>query len=192
MKTAEQIGSELVSNVKQFSREVNEVYSRLVLPTWGTDLHGLPDALYGYMLGVFARIDLASAYWQGGDVGSQTARMVGFMEAFLGRPSDLCAVAVQIWRHKLIHTAQPRPLKHPTTGIVHRWLLHWGEHLLESQHFTLSESGEMAVLNLGLVYLIADLQRGLESFVGAAASDPTMQANMERFEHKLWNYTLSL
>ena len=192
MKTAEQIGLELLTSVRQLSREVDEVYTRLVLPTWMSELHGLPAALYGYMLGVFARIDLASAYWRGGDAGNQTERMVGFMEAYLGQPSDLCAVAVQMWRHKLIHTAQPRPLRHPTTGFVYRWLLHWGEHLPEPQHFTLSESGEMRVLNLGLVYLIADLQRGLELFVEAAARDSAIQANMVRYERNLCNQTLRL
>ena len=81
----------------------------------------------------------------------------------------------------------------PDAVRIHRVLpVHqpWGR--LEPQHFTLSESGEMRVLNLGLVYLIADLQRGLELFVEAAARDSAIQANMVRSERNLCNQTLRL
>jgi hypothetical protein len=190
--TAEQIGRDLLDGVARLGREVEEVYTRLVMPTWGSGLHGFPDALYGYVLGVFSRIDVASAYWRGGDTGNQTERLVGFMETYFGRPRDLCAVAVQMWRHKLVHTSQPRPLRHPKTGVVYRWLLHWGEHLPESQHFTLSGSDGERILNLGLTYLISDLRRGVEAFYAAASRDPSLQAGMENFERELRDQQLRL
>ncbi len=76
------LGSELVDSVDRLGREVEEVYSKLVVPTWGGDLHGLPDALYGYMMGVFARIDLVSAHWWGTYGGGQTQRMFQFMNRY--------------------------------------------------------------------------------------------------------------
>jgi hypothetical protein len=32
------------------------------LPNWGGPLHGFPETLYGFMMAVFARFDLLSAY----------------------------------------------------------------------------------------------------------------------------------
>lgn len=46
----------MIESLDRLDREVREVYRTLVLPTWGGDLHGLPDALYGYMMGVFAKM----------------------------------------------------------------------------------------------------------------------------------------
>jgi hypothetical protein len=34
---------------------------------------------------------------------------------------------IQMWRHTLMHTSQPRYLLDETTGRSYRWLLHWNE-----------------------------------------------------------------
>ena len=192
MVSADQICQELLNDVRRFAREVKEIFTRLVLPTWGSELHGLPDTLYGYMLGTFARIDLTSAYWRGSDAGKQTDRMVSFMEVYLGRSRDLCSVAVQMWRHTLVHTAQPRPLRDPTNGVVYRWLLHWRDHLPENQHFKFMECGRERILNLGLMYLIEDLERGIKAYAAEVAIDTTLQNNIVRFEQELSNQALRL
>jgi hypothetical protein len=142
------------------------------------------------MLGVFSRIDLASAYWRGGDAGNQTKRMAEFMHRFIGRPRHLCSVAVQMWRHTLVHTSEPRPLHNPKTGEIYRYLLHWGKHLPEPQHFTLTDNAAERILNLGLRYLLSDLRKGVEAFLEEAARDVALQARMESFEHKLQNLQL--
>ena len=94
--TQADIGSELLMSLEALDREVKEVYRTLLLPTWGSELHGLPDALYGYMMGVFARVDLVSAYWSGSYAGNQTKRMVDFMDRYLQTDHEANDVAVQI------------------------------------------------------------------------------------------------
>ena len=81
--SAANLGTRLIQSVDQLDCEVRAVYENLVLPTWDSEqLHGLPDALYGYVMGVFARIDLASAHWHGAYGRDQSARIVGFMDTY--------------------------------------------------------------------------------------------------------------
>jgi hypothetical protein len=58
------------------------------------------------------------------------------------------SLAVQVWRHKLMHTSQPRYLVDQATRKTYRWLLHWRDHLPRDQHFTLEDAGEFKALNL--------------------------------------------
>ena len=184
------LGRELISSVDRLAREVEEVYRKLVLPTWGGDLHGLPDALYGYMMGVFTRIDLVSAHWRGTYKGDQTQRMVQFMDRYFCTNHEANSVAVQMWRHKLMHTAQPRYLRDSETGILYQWLLHWEEHLPQEQHFTFTVTDESRILNLGLVYLIRDFQRGVELYRTELASKAQLQAAFRKVEGELGTYEL--
>ncbi len=183
------LGRELIDSVDRLEREVEEVYRKLVLPTWGGDLHGLPDALYGYMMGVFARIDLVSAYW-GGTYEGQTQRMVQFMDRYFRTTHDANCVAIQMWRHKLMHTAQPRPLRDPKTGVLYQWLLHWKDHLPQEQHFTFTITADSKILNLGLVYLIRDLRRAIALYRTELASQAKLQAAFRKVEGELVSYEL--
>jgi len=108
--SASDLGKELIGSIDRLEQEVDAVYRKLVLPTWGGDPHGLPETLYGYMMGVFARIDLVSAHWRGTYDG-QTQRMVQFMDRYFCTNHKANSVAVQMWRHKLMHTAKPRYLR---------------------------------------------------------------------------------
>ena len=182
------LGRELISSVDRLAREVEEVYRKLVLPTWGGDLHGLPDALYGFMMGVLTRIDLVSAHWRGTYKGDQTQRMVQFMDRYFCTNHEANSVAVQMWRHKLMHTAQPRYLRDSETGILYQWLLHWEEHLPQEQHFTFSTAADSRVLNLGLVYLIRDLRRAVERYRTELASKARLQAAFRKVEGEIGVY----
>ena len=184
------LGRELIGSVDRLAREVEEVYRKLVVPTWGGDLHGLPNALYGYMMGVFARIDLVSAHWRGTYKGDQTQRMVQFMDRYFGTNHEANSVAVQMWRHKLMHTAQPRYLRDSEAGILYKWLLHWGSHLPQEQHFTFITTGDSKILNLGLVYLIVDLRRAVERYRSKLAAEVKLQAAFREVEDELRTYEL--
>ena len=184
------LGSELIGSVDRLAREVEEVYRKLVLPTWGGDLHGLPDALYGYMMGVFARIDLVSAHWQGTYKGDQTQRMIQFMDRYFGTNHEANSVAVQMWRHKLMHTAQPRYLRDSETGILYQWLLHWESELPQEQHFTFTITADSRILNLRLDYLITDLRRAVERYRTELASEAKLQAAFREVEGELGSYEL--
>jgi len=111
--------------------------------------------------------------------------MVDFMQTYLSPNRESCNVAVQIWRHKLMHTGEPRSLVDERTGKTYRWLLHWSEHLPADQHFTFSETPDPKVLNIGLIYLIGDLKTALEKYVADLSADAELQTNFERVERDI-------
>jgi hypothetical protein len=173
----EQLKQELTAEIDALGREVELVYTALVLPRWGTsDYHGLPRTLYGYVMSSFSIIDLVSQHRY--DDGRQTARMRRFLEDQLGTSSEPAAVAVQLWRHTLMHTANPRTLVDLGSGRTYRWLLHWREHLPREQHMKLQQAGGDSVLSVGLMYLVEDLAAGVR---GALADAETSAELRERF-----------
>jgi hypothetical protein len=184
------LGRDLIDSVDRLALEVEEVYRKLVLPTWGRELHGLPEALYGYIMRVFARIDLVSAHWRGTYKGGQTQRMVQFMDQYVCTNHEANSVAVQMWRHELMHTAQPRYLRDPDTGTLYVWLLHWEEHLPQEQHFTFTTTAGIRTLNLGLVYLIRDLRRAVERYCTELSSKVGLHDAFREVEGELEAYEL--
>jgi hypothetical protein len=181
-----EVRRKLVSSVDILEREVKEVYSGLVLPHWGGELHGFPHTLYGYMMVCFSQIDLFSACWKGDSSSQgQTLRMIDFMEKYIAPNRETSSVAVQIWRHKLMHTGEPRYLLDDKSGRWYRWLLHWWEHLRPDQHFTFSDTSDSRILNLGLVYLISDMRNGFAKYLNDLSVDPLLQVNYQKVETEL-------
>jgi hypothetical protein len=177
---------ELVVHIDQFEREVKAVYTSLVLPNWGKELHGFPQTLYGYMMAWFSRLDLISAYWQGNE-NNQTVRMIDFMDRYIFPCREANSVAVQMWRHKLMHTSEPRNL-YDNAGKPYRWLLHWWEHLPIEQHYVLYETPDCKILNIGLIYWIADLKRATDTYVSELELSSSLQQNYEAVETQLASY----
>jgi hypothetical protein len=182
-----QIGDSLERALLRLETEVLEVYKAVVLPSWGTELHGFAETLHGYMMLVFSHLDLVSAHWKGSDK-NQSQRMVAFLKHYVGSSHEASSVAIQIWRHKLVHTSQPRYLLDRGTGKHYRYLLHWWEHLPREQHFTFAETHDSKVLNLGLVYLVGDLQAGVRRYLVDLRSSTELQVNYHTFEAELQSY----
>jgi len=173
-------GTELVAEFDRLYAEADLVHRTIVLPGWLGPQHGLPDTLYGYMMGVFARIDLISAHWRG-TFDNQSERMVSFMSAYIQPDRVANALAVQVWRHKLMHTSSPRILRDSRTGTEYRWLLHWGDpHLPRGQHFKL-QSGNPTVLNLSLFGLVDDARRATVKYL----EDVSLSSDLEAKYHKV-------
>ena len=184
MLTTEVLGSQLQKELERLDTEARTIYRELVLPNWGKTLHGFPDVLYGFMMGVYARVDLASAYWKG-SFESQTRRMVGFLDVYVSSDHEANSVSVQMWRHKLMHTSQPRFLRNETTNKIYCWLLHWWEHLPSEQHYTFVETNDSRILNIGLIYLISDLKRGIERFLQDLGASADLKSKFECIEKEL-------
>lgn len=180
----EPAGQHLLKELERLDTEARSIYRELVLPNWGKELHGFPDTLYGFMTGLFARVDMASAYWKG-NFDSQTLRMVGFMDLYVSSNREANSVAVQMWRHKLMHTSQPRYLRNEKIGKTYRWLLHWWTHLPAEQHYTFVETSDSRILNIGLVYLISDLRRGIERFLHDLQGSVDLQVRFKQVDHEL-------
>lgn len=186
---ADSFRTNLVPDIERFEKEVETVYSTLVLPHWHGELHGFSSTLYGYMMLCFSHIDLFSSYWQGdGSPRGQTKRMIEFMQTYLLSDREACSIAVQIWRHKLMHTGKPRRLVDKETGKVYKWLLQWGkDHLPANQHFTFSETGDSKILNIGLTYLLRDIKTGLENYMSDLSADSELQRKFKKVEKSLQN-----
>jgi hypothetical protein len=179
-------GDHLPVELQRLADEANTVLNALVLPGWGGPRHGMPDTLFGYMMSLFARIDLYAAYWRGSFAG-QSLRMVDFMEEYMSVGRTEASLALQFWRHKLMHTSAPRELRDPLKAQSYRWLLHWSdEHLPREQHFKLQGNG--LILNLSLVGLIDHTQLALSAYLSALRTDGALQAKFDAVELELSAY----
>jgi len=181
--------SQICAELNGFKVEAHSVLDNLMLPTWGTELHGFTHTLYGYMMRAFSYIDLLSYYWTGPGSKPQTERMVDFMDRYMGYGRQAHSLAVQLWRHKLMHTARPRKLTDPATGKSMYWLLQWYEqHLPRDQHFTFSSAGQQVNLNIGAIYLIEDIGRAAVRYFDEVDSSKDLQAKAKATERELNSY----
>ncbi len=177
--------NELESKVDGLEREAKLVYDQVMCPHWGGELLGLPQTLYGYMMVCFSWIDLLSAYWAGGNT-NQTPRMINFMDKYISPNREAYNVAVKCWRHVLMHTAEPRRLQESNTKVEYDWLLHWWRELPAEQHFAFQHvTPNRKILNLGLIYLIADIRSALQRYLDDVTADPALQHNFERYRATL-------
>ena len=178
-----QLGSLFVAELQRLRDEVEHVYTALVLPGWGGAQHGLPDTLYGYIMGAFARLDLFSHHWQGKKA-NDSRRMVDFMCAYMRPERRANSVSVNVWRHNLMHSASPRRLLDRTSGQQVGWLLHWGdEHLPREQHFQFQSGGQ--VLSVSLFGLLDDLANGLQRYTQKLGGDSELQRKFEKVAREI-------
>jgi hypothetical protein len=93
------------------------------------------------------------------DARDQTKRLRALFTEMTPDP-EAAAVAVQLWRHTLIHFGDPISFTDTASGVVYSWLLHWGEeHLPRSQHLTFTTANGVRVLAFGALHAIDDLNR---------------------------------
>lgn len=187
----ERLKNQLVGDVDALMREAELVYAELVLPHWGSaEHHGLPRTLYGYVMGSFSIVDLLSQHRYSDP--SQTTRMRRFLQDYMGASPDAAAVAVQLWRHALMHTANPRVLVEKASGRTFRWLLHWREHLPRDQHMELQQTDGESILNIGLIYLVEELAAAVSRVFADAESSAGLRDRFLRVSSDLSTQTVRL
>lgn len=170
--------------------EALSVFNTFVLPNWHDPKCHYDQTLYGYVLRVYSCVDLLSSFWRGTE-SDQSPRMVDFLETFTPYPRDVHSVAVQIWRHKLVHIARPRALHEPQSGLRLYWLLQWYEpHLPRSMHMTFSVAHPLKVLNTGAIYLIEDAITAGKAYEDQLTQNPDLQFRAETFAKTLAEYPL--
>jgi hypothetical protein len=157
MSTLAHIMDQLQSDFNQFRAEVSITNAILVHPTWQTHTHHFPATLWAYgpiLMSGFSKLDLYSKLWDGGATREQTPRMRAFLARYLPRDPLADSVAIQLWRHTLMHTSRPRRLR-DSTGREYSYLLHWGVPELScDDHYRVSGSNK---LDFGLEHFIEDL-----------------------------------
>jgi hypothetical protein len=102
-----------------------------------------------------------------------------FMDKYISPRKEANDVAIQMWRHTLMHTSKPRDLLDSRTGIRYRWLLHWStEQLPENQHMQLQQPDtNLRILNVALTALVKDLRTGFNAFIQELRTDTALQQN---------------
>ena len=132
------------------------------------------------MMAAFSHVDLYSKLWDGGRETKQTPRMRKFLDCYMPRGRYTHDLAIQLWRHTLMHTSRPRRLKEEKTGVVYRYLLHWGSPQLPlEQHYTI---GKQNIFNIGLIYLLQDFDMALSDYLSEARLSEQLISNV----HEVW------
>jgi hypothetical protein len=94
---------------------------------WPISEPGAPGlAFFPAVMYCFATLDYFSSFWAGWNRRApsgqnQTDRMIAFSEKYLLYPRKESHIAIHFWRHKLMHTAEPRVLRDPTTNESYIW-----------------------------------------------------------------------
>lgn len=180
--TLEQIRTKIEGDLVLFAEEVANVRREFLVHSLGTHLHGYPRTLFGYVMHAFAYVDFLSRLWEGRSWGKQNARMLRFMNRFFETPPEVNAVCLQMWRHGLMHTADPQQIRDQETGTLYTYLLHWGEpELPPEENLTLEASvggHNEKKLNLGLEALLSHLKHANWAFFHEAQMDPGLSRDV--------------
>lgn len=153
---------------------------------------GWPIPIYAMQLYTFAVIDYLSSLWSGwNDLSNrplkesrkQTQRMVDFLERYLKYGQAESIIAIDIWRHKLMHTAHPRILKGDK---IYRWL--WNYELPPNQHWKFHPNGIELIVSIGFFNLLRDLKLGVKKYGDELAGSEELQFNYERTMSEFGNY----
>jgi hypothetical protein len=123
----------------------------------------------------FSTVDYFSSFWEGWNDGhsahhpagrSQTHRIVDFLCTFVRYPRREAYVAVNLWRHKLMHTAEPRLL---TTGETPARVFQWlcGPDVESHMRLRQPDSTKSEyVLPFGCNEFVRDLEEGVFGALG--------------------------
>ncbi len=160
---------------------------------------GPGEAYFPPIFYAFATIDYFSSYWAGwndpaGDrTKRQTTRLVDFMVKYFGYERRASTVAVAIWRHKLMHTAQPRVLR--ARNGIDRFTWETGINLKD--HVTLSPTGtpNEFMVRFDSYAVIRDLRRGVlgpSGYFSDLCTSPDPQQKCLACYNEMENYTVDV
>ncbi len=182
MSFPSEIADQLSSDSRQLIEEAKVTVEKLVTSTWENHTHHYPATLYAYLMAAFSRLDLYSRLWDGDSGVGQTPRMRSFLAYYLPRDPLADALAIQLWRHTLMHTTRPRQLRERSSGHVYTYLFHWGAPQLPiEQHYVVSN----LKLSLGLQYLLNDFDQALQTYLADAGLSADLQAKASKVWQKI-------
>ena len=78
--------------------------------------------------------------------------MTQFLITYLHYDQKASRLAVAVWRHELMHTANPRVLRGGKTGMNYNWLLHWSTTECQSTFYMASPRFGNTAADPALVY----------------------------------------
>ncbi|MDY6990180.1 MAG: hypothetical protein SWQ30_19230 [Thermodesulfobacteriota bacterium] len=124
--------AELAAARTKFRQRIDSLEGDTLRCFWNLREEGAPGcAFFPAVMYCFATIDYFSSFWSGWNhkapkkkgqkPENQTTRITAFMEKYLLYPSKESQIAIAIWRHKLMHTAEPRILRNADNAEVYLW-----------------------------------------------------------------------
>ena len=182
MKT--EVAESLRSQLNRLEEEAAEL-DPLLRDRWENHPGHFAATLWGLVMSAFAFLDLVSWYWTAKKK-PQGERMVNFLEKYVGTDRDAAFMAVEMWRHTLMHTGEPRYLRREDTDTRHSWLLHWSTEMDREDHLRLPPAGgDESQARLSLAFLLEDLQKALEAYLTDLEAEPDLAANLESVHPKV-------
>ena len=186
--------SEILEELELLRSEI-----KVVLPytrgMWGTETdqgnRHFPNTIHGFMMAAMAKVDYLSQHWirkrpKGKHKDGQTKRMVQFMHSYLGYGKEASEIAVQFFRHNLMHASDLAEI-HDDKGGSYRWLLHHGDGSdpARDKHMVLRE----CLLNFGVLYFVEDLISTVPKLKAAIMTDPEILLGWDGIESEIRSFT---
>jgi len=148
----------------RFSERIDGLDHDIARCFWNITQPGAPGcAFFPAVMYAFATVDYFSSYWAGWNESSpgknQTERLTAFMNQYLLYPRKEAQIAINFWRHKLMHTAEPRLLRNKENDEVYIWSI--GTNLVN--HMILVQTGvpNQFLLEFNPSTLVFDLREGV-------------------------------
>jgi hypothetical protein len=164
------------------------------------DIPGGPGpAFFPAVLYAVATIDYFSSYWAGwndsaGDRSrNQTVRLVGFLVKYLGYDERASKVGVAIWRHKLMHTGEPRAVKAKSSG--ERFIWETGTDLQDHMKLTPTGNPNESILRFDLHAVVSDLRCGIlgaSGYLADLCASPDLQKKFLGCYNEMENYSVDI
>jgi hypothetical protein len=199
------IASELTANATTLRDEVVALSKVFADTKFLGDNRNFPNAHYGYIMACMGQIDLMSKCEWGPTReprGNQTPRMQGFMERYLDpQKTEEHRVAIQLFRHTLMHTGALRPLWE-SNGTGYTWRVYFTDTLDPKYlHYTLTDEDatiadhlfstvntsvtKVKALNVRLKDLSTDIWNAATNYTTAMRQDPALQSKVQAIYPRL-------
>ncbi len=184
----------LIDDIDQLVFEIDTLWHQFTETRFFGNSRNFPNVHFGYMMTMFACVDLWSRYWMGRTKkkGEQTVRMVRFLDTYVqpGKHNESC-VAVHLWRHALMHTGQGRLHKDRNSDDIYTWQLFFGPSS-GIRHYELwrHPNDQRMVLSIVMTNLAQDLSHGLGRYLDDLKEDGALQATFQKEDTNIQLQTL--
>ena len=134
---------------------------------------------------VLGRIDREFVTFDGENVWVGHRAVSGtFLVQFLGCTHVAAEMALKMYRHTLMHGANPRILKRGDREIA--WLVHWGEPwIARSMNLTTHTSGSLEVIHVSVEALVDNVRAVAKERFGVWRLDPGARDRVEAVERRI-------
>ncbi len=162
--------------------KINSLKNDFSRAYWNLDEHNIQMSPFPIIMYALSIIDLFSSYeagWNSKKGKNQTDRMVNFCTNRLKYKERASKILIQMHRHQLMHTSEPRLIVDKDTNIFYGWSVNRSDpnHMKVIEYPTVGESYTTCYLHLGMCELIKDIEDASEEYIRELHADVALQAN---------------